>query len=97
MDENSFQYSLPEIHIVDPKTDEVLMVATPEPGKFFELKIPNDITASQLLIALREMVTFHYKNLMSVQRALMRAGVNAEQISALFFPGVPVDLDKPEA
>lgn len=94
LEEESFQYSLPEIQIVDPKTGNNLMIATPQPGKFFDLKIPQDITADQLLVTLRELVTFHYRNMIAVQRALMRAGVSAEQVGALFFPDVPKESEK---
>lgn len=87
--ESDFKYSLPEIHITDPKTGDVLFVATPQPGEFFDIKIPQGITADQLLVSLREMTTFHYKTLIAVQRALMAAGVKQETVHALFFPGVP--------
>ncbi len=83
------KYSLAQIQITHPETNEVLMMATPTPGSNFDLQLPEGISKEDLVIVASQLVEFHYRHTMEMQRALAKMGWGPKQISDLFFPGVP--------
>jgi len=85
--------SLPQIQVTHPKTGKVLMIATPKPGSLFDLKLVKGITAAELVLCVADLVEFHYKHCMGVQKRLQDMGFHQAQIGDLFFPNVPTNKE----
>jgi len=86
---SGMKFALPQIRVVHPKTKVLLAEATPAPGNVFDLKLPQDISPDEMLIVISDLVEFHYKHCMGVQKRLLDTGMSIQQVGDLFFPGVP--------
>ena len=87
------KFTLPQIQVTHPKTNQILMVATPAPGSLFDLKLPENISKEELVICVADIVEFHYKHCMGLQKRLYDMGWGPEQVGDIFFPGVPSNKD----
>jgi len=91
------RYVLPEIRVQHPKTGEPLCIVTPAAGSVFDVRIPEGITESELLVVVSDLAQFCYQSTMAAQKKLIGMGWTPEQLGEVFFPDAEKsDLGAPE-